>query len=106
MNLSKVFLGLAGCLLAASLNGCVVVADDSGSGLGSITVDLTIKETDDPTVCDDSDVQVDEIEFTLVDDLGHTVKQKTLPCGTFSLTFDGVPEGTYDVEMVLLAGPN
>ena len=100
MNFSKVFLGFTGCLLAASLSGCVVVAD-SGSGLGDLTVDLTIEGTNDPTICDDPLVLADEIDWTLVDDTGRTVKSLTTSCGVFSVTFADVPEGFYSVEISL-----
>ena len=102
MKLSKVFFGLTGCLLAASLNGCVVVADSGrGSGLGSITVDLTIDHTNHPSICDDPAVLADEIDWTLVDDRGRTVKGVTTDCGVFLVTFDDVPEGFYSVEISL-----
>jgi hypothetical protein len=102
MNLTKAFCGLTGCLFAALLSGCVVVAD-SGSGLGSITVDLAIDGETSPTICDAPDINVDEIDWVLVDDLGDTVATKTTTCGDFVLTFDGVPEGRYEVEISLVS---
>ena len=92
MNFSKAFFGLTACLLAASLTGCVI---ESTPATGSITVDVTIEGTSSATICDL--VGADRIDVTIVG-----VKSAQAPCGNFGLTFEGLPEGFYDAQVVLL----
>ena len=98
MNLSKVFSFFTGCFFAASLAGCVVVADN-GPALGSLSVDITIANARDSLVCDD--FAVDEIKISIIDSNGDITTAST-DCNNFGLTFEDVPDDIYDVEIVLL----
>jgi len=101
MNFSKVFFGLAACLLAASQSGCIVTSSSPPppAGVGSISVDVTIGNSTDPAACDL--VAVTDIEVSLFD-AGGLLKTVTTDCENFGLTFDGLPEGGYDVQVLLL----
>lgn len=100
MNFSKVFFGLTACLLAASLSGCFVESSaPPPPPEGSITVDTTIEETTDPALC--AALGVDRIEVTILD-AGGVVDTVTTPCETFGITIEGLPEGTYEAEVMLL----
>ena len=99
MNLTKVSCGLTGCLFAALLSGCVVVTDSSEPDPGTIDVNITIDGDDDVFVC--SDFLVDEIEVVII---GHNEFAATTDCDDLGITLDGVPPGTYDVQVTLLAG--
>jgi hypothetical protein len=102
MNFSKAFFGLTACLFAASLTGCVIRETSPPpppDRVGSITVDVTIQGTNDPTIC--SILGVDRIDVTIVE-AGSVISSAQAPCGEFGLTFTGLPEGFYDAEVVLL----
>jgi hypothetical protein len=97
-----VFFGFTGCLLAASLCGCFVVAEDPGPGpdTGTLDVNITIDDANDFLVC--SDFAIDEIKVVIDD--GVDVFTTVTDCNDLGVTFLDVPEGTYDVEVTLLAG--
>ena len=100
MNFSKVFFGLTTCLLAASLSGCVVESSSPPPPRdGSITVDVTINNTHDPNLC--AALGVDSIEVNILDSAGVAATASTI-CEDFGLTIAGLPEGNYDVEVLLL----
>ncbi len=98
MNFSKVFFGITACFLAASLTGCVVESAPPPPE-GSITVDVTINDTHDPNLC--GALGVDQIEVDILDAAGLVASKGTI-CENFGLTIEGIPEGTYEVQVLLL----
>lgn len=107
MNLSKMPLALTGCLLVALLPGCLVVAGGSKDpdpepipvGAGSLTVDVSIDGSHSPSRCIEHDV--DQIEISLRDDLG-LVKSVSVDCELFGVTFEGLAEDFYAVDIELV----
>lgn len=107
MNLSKMPLALTGCFLAALLPGCLVVAGGSKDpdpepipiGEGSLTVDVSIDGSHSPSRCVEHDV--DQIEISLSDDFGP-VKSVSVDCELFGVTFEGLSEGFYAVDIDLV----
>lgn len=101
MNLSKVLFGLTTCFFAASLSGCFFGnSSPPPPSFGSISVDVTIEESNSPSAC--SFAAADQIEVTLIDAAGNVVTTVSTPCETFGMTIDNLPEGRYEAEVLLL----
>jgi hypothetical protein len=105
MNLSKVSLGVTGCLFAAFISGCVVVGSGGHkdppppAAAGSITVDISIEGSHSAANC--AALGVDHFDVDLSDDVG-IVSSVSVDCELFAVTFDDLPEDFYQIDLTLV----
>jgi hypothetical protein len=90
-------IALAACTAAS---GCVVEHhDDSGPGLGTVTVNWTISGADDSLVC--SDFGADRLDLVIYDYRGAVVDEVEPFCESFSTSVD-LLEGDYYADATLV----
>jgi hypothetical protein len=85
--------------LAIGSAGCEVHSSGSGSDEGSLTLDWTLDDTDDPVACDDYDART--LEVIVYDDYGSVATRVHPPCDAFEASIV-LPDGVYSIDATLL----
>jgi hypothetical protein len=87
--------------LGLGLTGCEVHTHDGyyDDDEGSLSIDWTLDDTDDPRACDDYDAY--DIELILYDDRGSVVSRIHEPCDSFGVSVD-LLDGVYGLDATLI----
>lgn len=88
--------------LALGLAGCEVHAygdDDYYEDEGSLSLDWTLDDTDDPRACDDYEAY--DLELIIYDDRGGVASRISPPCDEFGVSID-LLDGVYSLDATLV----
>jgi len=84
------------------LAGCEVHAygdDDYYEDEGSLSLDWTLDDTDDPRACDDYEAY--DLELIIYDDRGGVASRISPPCDEFGVSID-LLDGVYSLDATLV----
>jgi hypothetical protein len=87
--------------LGLGLTGCEVHTHDGyyDDDEGSLSIDWTLDDTDDPRACDDYDAY--DIELIIYDDRGSVASRIHEPCDSFAVSVD-LLDGVYGLDATLI----
>ena len=85
--------------LAIGSAGCEVQTSGSDDVEGSLTLDWTLDDTDDPVACDDYDART--LEIIVYDDYGAVAATVHPPCDAFEASIV-LPDGVYSIDATLV----
>jgi hypothetical protein len=91
-----------GVALLLGLSGCEVHAygdDDYYGDEGSLSIDWTLDDTDDPRACDDYDAY--DLELIIYDEGGGVATRISHPCDDFGVSID-LLDGVYSLDATLV----